>query len=71
MNVAAQQILAPHHCQVSAWNAAVHGLAGGRQLLESFHEEVEEDARLQQLLKQLRNVNGANDENIMPGDDVG
>ena len=55
MNVAAKQILAPHHCQVSAWNAAVHRLAGRRQLFESFHEEEEEDARLQQLLEQLRN----------------
>ena len=71
MNVAAQQIPAPHHCQVRAWNGAVHGFAGGRQLFESFHEKEEEVARLQELLEQLRNVTGANDENIMPGDDVG
>ena len=55
MNVAAQQIPAPHHCQVRAWNAAVHGFAGGWQLFESFHEEEEEVARLQQLLQKLRN----------------
>ncbi len=55
MNVAAQQIHAPHRCQVRAWNPSVHGLAGGRQLFESFHEKEEEVARLQQLLEQLRN----------------
>ncbi len=55
MNVAAQQISAPHHCQVRTWNAAVNGLASGRQLFESFHEEEEEVARLQKLFEQLRN----------------
>ena len=71
MNVAAQQIPAPHHCQVRAWNAAVNGRTSGRELFESFHEKEEEVARLQELLEQLRNVTGANDENIMPGVDVG
>jgi hypothetical protein len=55
MNVAAQQIPAPHHCQVRAWNAAVNGRTSGRKLFESFHEEEEEVAGLQKLFEQLRN----------------